>query len=627
MGRIVVEASQQVTFIPSSYDSSNSVYESLGSVSNMYKNTSNNSNPGYVYAKKGSGADTWFYLIFDSSSIPNNVIINDVSAKVRTYQTDTTSYMTDCYAFMSLLTSVLTPTQTLTRNQNTVKTISITRAFERNELSDIRVGVHCKRPTSSSTYYNSGSSRFAMYGAELIVNYSTYHYEYDINILNSVDGLTINDGTFAVTEGDDYTITFTTTKSLNQIIVEDNNVDITSLFTKSGNTYSYTLTNVDKDHIVTINPSVIDLDEDPLYTYHTLSISSINAATLPLQGAYRAVEGSSQVVNIYPEEPTITLALDNGVDITSQLVPINQATASCAVEQRSGASYYFPLDTSTNYYTNNNASVGGSYAVSRITINTNTTCLVTIYYRTNISGNNDYLSIGNKNTALAINADNSTGTRLRTSSSNNPNFSNITFDEVVDGDFFDIRFFRKNSTSSASRKVEFYVEVTPLTSTCDYQYTVSNIQESHSLVFVFGEVTYYIIDTTTQDTGFKMLPEGKWVCLPGDAYKLTLIPDSPSTGFELIDNNTDKTSYLIEYTSTDEQNNTIKNYVYRLFNVNENHNLEVSVSQVSSGKLYLKLNSVFSEASHVYTKVSGQWQEITDLSTLLSLDRLFIYQP
>lgn len=622
MGKIVPEEAQQVTFIPSSFDDTNSVYESFSNINNALKGTGNTSSNANIYAKKGSGAETWAYFNFDCSSIPSKVLINSVTCQFQAYQSDNTNYITNCYAFVSIGTTALTPNTATVRNSTSIKTISPNNNFVRSDLDNIKFGLHCKRVTSSSTYYNSTSTRFNVYGSNLIVNYSPYHYEYDISVLNNVDGVTTTTGTTAVTEGNSHTISFTTTKSLNSLIIEDNNVDITSQFTQSGNTYSYTYSNVDDDHIITINPSVIDLEEDPQYTYHTLSVSAINALTNPLQGSKRIVDGTNEVVTIYPSEPQITLALDNGVDITSQLVPINQSTGTASVTQGSGATYYFPLDTSTGYYKNNNINNGGTYAISRITISANTTCLVTIYYKLSISGNADYFSIGNKNTTLSQ-VNNSTGCRIRTSATYS-NFTSVTFDEVENGDYFDIRFFRANSTSSTStRTCEFYVEVTPINPTSDYTYTITNMQDDHSLVFVFGQVVYYTIETSTSDTGFKMMPTGKWVCLPGDTYKLTLIPDSVSTNFELLDNNIDKSSYLITHNGIDENDNPIKNCIYKLFNVDANHNIEIS-TVVAGSTLYLKVNGSFVQMSKVYQKVNGSWVEVSDPASVLNPNKIYI---
>jgi len=38
-----------------------------------------------------------------------------------------------------------------------------------------------------------------------------------------------------------------------------------------------------------------------------------------VNGTTRIIEGSNQTITIYPSDPQLTLALDNGVDITSQL--------------------------------------------------------------------------------------------------------------------------------------------------------------------------------------------------------------------------------------------------------------------------------------------------------------------
>ena len=95
--------------------------------------------------------------------------------------------------------------------------------------------------------------------------------------------------------------------------------------------WTYTISNITADHIILIDEVGVFIppEEDPEYTYYSLTISSINATTDPTNGTIRVVEDSNQTITITPTDPTLTLALDNGVDITSQLqggLPTNTYT-------------------------------------------------------------------------------------------------------------------------------------------------------------------------------------------------------------------------------------------------------------------------------------------------------------
>jgi hypothetical protein len=74
----------------------------------------------------------------------------------------------------------------------------------------------------------------------------------------------------------------------------------------------------------------------------------------------------------------------------------------------------------------------------------------------------------------------------------------------------------------------------------DYTYTLTNIQQKHSLIFVFGNVNYYFINSSGSNC--KLYPDGQLVKLEGDSYHLTIIPDNNNATITLLDNNSDKTS-------------------------------------------------------------------------------------
>ena len=70
------------TFTPSSLDDVNSVYVSYTNLNNAFDNGSAN-NYANFYWVKGAGAETLVYLNFDTSAIPSNATIIEVSGKAR----------------------------------------------------------------------------------------------------------------------------------------------------------------------------------------------------------------------------------------------------------------------------------------------------------------------------------------------------------------------------------------------------------------------------------------------------------------------------------------------------------------------------------------------------------------
>jgi len=82
---------------------------------------------------------------------------------------------------------------------------------------------------------------------------------------------------------------------------------VTYTVPSSGGDYywTYTISNIAADHVILIEEAgaYIPPEEDPQYTYHSLTISSINATTDPPTGTTRIVEGTNQTVTIYPTDP------------------------------------------------------------------------------------------------------------------------------------------------------------------------------------------------------------------------------------------------------------------------------------------------------------------------------------
>ena len=145
--------------------------------------------------------------------------------------------------------------------------------------------------------------------------------------------------------------------------------------------YTYTITGMNADHSVVVSESIIvPPEEDLTKTYYSLTISSINSTTDPGRGTTRVESGTGQTITITPSDPQLTLALDNGVDVSSQLVAHGTAAPTSALTSVQGASYGFTLNSSTGYYVSNNTGVDKSAALCKVDFDLPVSCLVTIQF-------------------------------------------------------------------------------------------------------------------------------------------------------------------------------------------------------------------------------------------------------
>lgn len=397
--------------------------------------------------------------------------------------------------------------------------------------------------------------------------------------------------------------------------------------------YTYTLENITADHIIVINEAgaFIPPEEDPQYTYYPITISSINASTDPNNGTTRVQEGTTQVITISPTDPQLTLALDNGVNITNQLVggtPNNTYEIETKV---SGASYGFNLNSSTGYYVSTNKGVSKSASVARINMNFESNCLVTITYINYAEADYDYGMFGKLDTAVATDGltaasggsspSDSTSNYQLAKCSNSSSTQTITYQVPMGEHFIDVKYGKDDASDSNNDSLQWKITSVEATSAGgDYTYTLTNINQKHSLVFIFGDVDYYFI-TSNSSSNCKLYPDGQVVKLENDSYMLRIVPNDPNATVTLKDNNVDRTS-LLEYESAqDKYGNTIVNYIYKLTNITAEHTLTISCSSGGEqSKIYIKINGTWTQFSKVYKKVNGSWVEQNNLDWLTLFD-------
>lgn len=396
--------------------------------------------------------------------------------------------------------------------------------------------------------------------------------------------------------------------------------------------YTYTITNVAADHTIVIETAgaFIPPEEDPAKTYYSVTISSINATTTPTNGTTRVEAGTNQTITISPTDPQLTLALDNGVDITSQLVggtPVNNYTVTTQV---SGASYGFNLNSSTGYYVSSNNGVGSSASVARVNFDLESDVLVTIQYINQGESQADYGMFGKIDTTVST-----TGNTYASSSASPDDPDNyyymcaaaadstttvktLTYNISAGEHYIDIKYAKDQASDSGNDSLQWKILSIEATSAGgDYTYTLTNIQQKHSLIFVFGDVNYYFI--TSSGNNCKLYPDGQLVKLEGDSYHLTIVPNNNNATVTLLDNNSDKTSQLEYYEGEDKSGNTVINYVYRLSNIVAAHDITVScISQSGTETIYLKINGNWQACSKVYKKINGSWVEQTDFASIFS---------
>lgn len=549
------------TFIPTSYDSANSFYDSI------YEGTPTNgltshtdSNRICAFVEQTAYAEAKLTYNFDCSSIPQNATITSVTCIATASCYSSGSYFdTKTLQLYSGSTAKGTAV-TITGNGSTSATHNINGGtWTRAELDNAKIVIYIRRGN------NTDQASFSFWGATLSVSYSL--------------------------PADDY--------------------------------YVYTLSNVSADHTIIIANSVIEIpEEDPQYDYYPITISSINATTTPGRGTTRIVEGTNQTITIYPDDPQLTLATDNGTDITNQLVTHGGTIPDPTVATADGASYGFTLNSSTGYYVSQNTDVNKSAAVCRVSFDLDVRCLVTINYINYAEATYDFGVFGNIDTSLNTNyyaagsngatiSDTSYKLACNTSSYNTSSIQTITYEIPSGQHYIDIKYSKDDATGENNDNLQWKItSIEPLENNNYYTYTLSNIQASHSLIFVFGNVTYYMVNSS--GSGAKLYPAGSMVHLQGDTYRLTIVPDDYSYSVQVTDNNVNVSSQVQrkeEQVTKDGNTYTVVNFIYTLTNIQATHNIVVICTP--NDTLHLKVNNSWVRVSKIYKKINNVWTEVT----------------
>lgn len=401
--------------------------------------------------------------------------------------------------------------------------------------------------------------------------------------------------------------------------------------------YEYTISSISSDHTVIVSENIIlPPDEGEDKEYYPITISSINATTEPPKGTERVESGTNMTVLVHPTDPVLTLALDNGVDVTSNLIPHATQEPTYTVSTANGASYGFALN-GNNYYQSQNNGVDKSAAVCRVDLNLPVRCLVTIQYINYAEATYDFGVFGNidstlSNTYYSAGSDGATITdssyklACNTSSYNTSSVQTITY-EVPEGEhFIYIKYSKDDATSDNNDTLQFKISnIEKLETSIDYyEYPLSGINQSHSLIFVFGDVQYYFITSQTE-SDCKLYPNGQMVALQGDDYRVTIVVKHPTDSVSITDNGVNVTSALEKKeveTVKDGVSSTTVNYIYKLTNIQTGHT--IVVTSVAQSIIYRKDGGTWG-IKKVYKKnARGEWEEIENYDNLFSDGNVYI---
>lgn len=237
-----------LTANPSGYVTG-TTYAYLNDPSNAYTDETSDTYAA-IGIRTGSSTTTTCYFKFDCSSIPSDATIVSVACTAKGYvSTSTSSRISARTMQLCANTTAKGSGRQLTTSASA---LSITAGtWTRTELNNARIRFYAKRGTSNtSTDY-----QMRFYGATLTVEYTYDGTFYTITTSSTAASATIAPATQDILSGGSGTVTVS--GDITNVTVEDNGVDVTSALVQSGNDWTYTISNISADHVITLTEAIV----------------------------------------------------------------------------------------------------------------------------------------------------------------------------------------------------------------------------------------------------------------------------------------------------------------------------------------------------------------------------------
>ncbi len=592
-----------VKLVASTYTRSNSNYVTVTDPSYMYDDTSDTSDYATIRGRAGRSSNTTYYCYlhgFNFSAVPSNATVTGFTVKIKGYRNSYLSVGSSyrCRLCGSATNSAISGTTCDTDFAVGVSTLHIpTGSLTWEQIVNYGSGFGIQLRLRNSSTSSSNYPYLYIYGAEIEVTYTLPATKYTVSASTSETDINISKYPNRELDSGE-TVYVYISGNLNDIVVYDNNVNVTSSLVYgdvADNTtpevldrYIYTISNVQADHAVVVSHSVAQ-------TTYTVTIVN-NAQSLSVSTSadnFNGVVGSGRGCLVYIDGSDFTdlYVEDNGTNVTSSLVYVPEETSG---NETYPAYYYYYIG---NISANHTVVVSRSQSVSTYTVSGTATGGLTL--------SADYNPTGGQSSydALPITANAGTDVTI-----------------YIDGnDFTGFTLLDNNVDVTAQCS---YTQPSQNYPAGYYTYVITNIQSAHTLTATVSSASTYRITVTStspsslgaliihgdiwQGGGQYDVPAGDDVTLyiaGVDGENLADVPRNISVTL----NGVDVTSDCVYYAATSSRHS---HYELSLLDINADQNIVLSLATAIM-PVRVKRNGTWVTAVKVFVKRSGSWVEGT----------------
>ena len=559
--------------------------------------TSSDSDTYMTFLPAYSGTTNLIYA-FNITGIPTSATINSISCKVKVRCSNTGSFQSAIVQLYSGDTAKGTAIDFTNNTSTTVRTFSDCGIWMPSDFENARLIVSARKSTNANRH-------IYLYGCDLTIVYSYNEIEYEITATSDSSTITVSPSSQYIIEGGTGVVTFNNISDITEAGVDDNNVNVTNeLVNSSRTTYTYTISDIDSDHVITVKdvPSV----------YITVTNNSLKINKLePISGSVLKVGQYSNVdVKIWTDEIDHINIFDddiknNNVTLEEEIVEDN---TTCIPSSYSDGDFSTMSSMSNGYNSITNTS-------ARANIQASTSTEQQVYYNFNISSIPENATIISVTCSARICVSNNytTGSIQLYSGTTSKSSANSSWRTIKTSDVYTlsgIQSFTRSELSNARLKIS---GKSGSSGRSIYFYGADL-----GVVYEYAGDTYYLYTlsaTKTKTVRIETRPTYQVTA----SSSVSGVVISPSSGSVYEDHNVvfNMTIPDIDAVSVVDNGNDIKNllvgsgtsYTYTITNINTAHT--ISISEIESDiKMYQKINGQYINIKKVYKKISNIWREV-----------------
>lgn len=281
-----------------------------------------------------------------------------------------------------------------------------------------------------------------------------------------------------------------------------------------------------------------------------LTLSGGNYTSDHTNGTIEVPEGRNETISFIPLSPDDPVHIyKNDVDVTNSATTQTLTSGITVTTTAPGASYGFPLNSSTQYYTSNNKGTAKSAAVARVNITAVERTTVTFTLINYAEEGYDFGVLGFLDTPLeqVYNSDNSGYWSGFSADRNISGTQTVSYTVPVGEHFIDVKYIKDDATNSNNDTLQFKVAMNPAAgdTTKYYTYTTGQMYADTVVKIICGDVTSNF-NIIARGAHANIDPENEYL-YKGSNYELHFIPtDTEDYRYVgLLDNNADVTNAVV----------------------------------------------------------------------------------